>query len=109
MVNGRISPRSYRKYRLTRFFWKRILYNLNAAGMISEIDAVRLKNIGMDSAKIKVLGNAKYDALAALAAPALQEEIVPAGLTRGRMKDFLSRAARMRVKKKLSFMCIRNS
>jgi 3-deoxy-D-manno-octulosonic-acid transferase len=75
MVNGRISPRSYRKYRLTKFFWKIILYNLNAAGMIAEIDAVRLKNIGMDSAKIKVLGNAKYDALAALAAPALQKEI----------------------------------
>jgi 3-deoxy-D-manno-octulosonic-acid transferase len=75
MVNGRVSPRSYRKYRLTSFFWKRILYNLNAAGMIAEIDAVRLKNIGMDSTKIKVLGNAKYDALAALAAPALQEEI----------------------------------
>jgi 3-deoxy-D-manno-octulosonic-acid transferase len=76
MVNGRISPRSYSKYRLTKLFWKIILYNLNAAGMIAEIDAVRFKNIGMDSAKIKVLGNAKYDALAALAAPALQEEIV---------------------------------
>jgi 3-deoxy-D-manno-octulosonic-acid transferase len=75
MVNGRISPRSYRKYRLTRFFWKRILYNLSAAGMIASIDAARLKNIGMDSAKIKVLGNAKYDALAAMASPALQEEI----------------------------------
>jgi 3-deoxy-D-manno-octulosonic-acid transferase len=75
MVNGRISPRSYRKYRLTRFFWKRILYNLNSAGMIAEIDAVRFKSIGMDSAKINVLGNAKYDALAALAAPALQEEM----------------------------------
>jgi 3-deoxy-D-manno-octulosonic-acid transferase len=75
MVNGRISPRSYSKYRLTRLFWKRILYNLNTAGMIAEIDAVRLQNIGMDSAKIKVLGNAKYDALAALAAPALREEI----------------------------------
>jgi 3-deoxy-D-manno-octulosonic-acid transferase len=75
MVNGRISPRSYRKYRLTSFFWKIILYNFNAAGMIAEIDAARLKNIGMDSAKIKVLGNAKYDALAALAAPALQKEI----------------------------------
>jgi 3-deoxy-D-manno-octulosonic-acid transferase len=75
MVNGRISPRSYRKYRLTSFFWKRILYNLNAAGMIAEIDAVRLKNIGMNSAKIKVLGNAKYDALAALATPVLQKEI----------------------------------
>jgi 3-deoxy-D-manno-octulosonic-acid transferase len=43
--------------------------------MITEIDAVRLQNIGMDSIKIKVLGNAKYDALAALAAPALREEI----------------------------------
>jgi 3-deoxy-D-manno-octulosonic-acid transferase len=75
MVNGRISPRSYNKYRLTRLFWKRILYNLNAAGMIAEIDAVRLQNIGMDSTKINVLGNAKYDALAALAAPALREEI----------------------------------
>ena len=75
MVNGRISPRSYNKYRLTRLFWKRILHNVNAAGMIAEIDAVRLQNIGMDSTKIKVLGNAKYDALAALAAPALREEI----------------------------------
>ena len=51
MVNGRISPRSYSKYRLTRFFWKKILNNLNAAGMIAEIDAVRLQNIGMDSRK----------------------------------------------------------
>ena len=75
MVNGRISPRSYNRYRLTRIFWTRILRNLNAAGMIAEIDAVRLKNIGMDSTKINVLGNAKYDALASLAAPALREEI----------------------------------
>ena len=75
MVNGRISPRSYSKYLLTKFFWKKILCNLDSAGMIAEIDAVRLQNIGMDLTKIKVLGNAKYDALAALAAPALREEI----------------------------------
>jgi 3-deoxy-D-manno-octulosonic-acid transferase len=76
MVNGRISPRSYRRYHLTNLFWKRVLNNLDFAGMISGIDAERIRDIGMDSAKIKVLGNAKYDALAALAAPALQEEIV---------------------------------
>ena len=75
MVNGRISPRSYSKYRMTKFFWKIILFNLDAAGMIAGIDAVRLQDIGMDSSKIKVLGNAKYDALAALAEPALREEI----------------------------------
>ncbi|MEN6623638.1 MAG: glycosyltransferase N-terminal domain-containing protein [Smithella sp.] len=75
MVNGRISPRSYGKYRQTKFFWKRILISLDAAGMIAGIDADRLKNIGMDSGKIQILGNAKYDALASMASPQLQEEI----------------------------------
>jgi 3-deoxy-D-manno-octulosonic-acid transferase len=75
MVNGRISPRSFRKYKLTQFFWKRILANLSVAGMIAEIDAERLKTIGMDKGRIQVLGNAKYDALAATAAPELQKEI----------------------------------
>ena len=75
MVNGRISPRSYNKYRLTRCFWKSILANLCAAGMIAEVDASRIKSIGMAKDRIEVLGNAKYDALAAMAAPALQEEI----------------------------------
>jgi 3-deoxy-D-manno-octulosonic-acid transferase len=75
MVNGRISPRSYRRYRLTKFFWRGVLNDLDAAGMISEIDSERLNRIGMDSAKIKVLGNAKYDGLASMVSPALQEEI----------------------------------
>jgi len=75
MVNGRISPRSYRRYRMTRFFWTKVLNNLDAAGMISGIDSERLESIGMDCTKIKVLGNAKYDGLAAMVSPVLQEEI----------------------------------
>jgi 3-deoxy-D-manno-octulosonic-acid transferase len=75
MVNGRLSPRSYKKYRLTKYFWRRVLADLCAAGMIAEIDASRIKNIGMVKDRIEVLGNAKYDALAAMAAPVLQEEI----------------------------------
>ena len=75
MVNGRISPRSYRRYRQTSFFWRKVLNNLDAAGMISVVDAERIRNIGLDSAKIKVLGNAKYDGLAAMVSPALQKEI----------------------------------
>jgi len=43
--------------------------------MISDIDASRMSAIGMDEEKINVLGNAKYDALAAMAAPALQDDI----------------------------------
>lgn len=76
MVNGRISPRSYGKYRLTKFFWQRSLATLSAAAMISRIDAERIKSIGMDSGKIQILGNAKYDALAAMASPPLHKEIM---------------------------------
>lgn len=76
MVNGRISPRSYGKYRLTKFFWKHALSTLSAAGMISRIDAERMQYIGMDAGKIQVLGNAKYDALAAMASPQLHQEIL---------------------------------
>jgi 3-deoxy-D-manno-octulosonic-acid transferase len=75
MVNGRLSPRSYDKYLLTRYFWRRVLADLSAAGMIAQVDAARLKSIGMAQDRIVVLGNAKYDALAAMAEPALQEEI----------------------------------
>jgi 3-deoxy-D-manno-octulosonic-acid transferase len=75
MLNGRISPRSFSKYQKTRFFWRQVLGNIAAAGMISDIDAARLSSIGMDEGRIRVLGNAKYDALAAMAAPALHDDI----------------------------------
>jgi len=65
MVNGRISPRSFRRYRRTRFFWKRIMNMLDMMGAISAIDASRLEALGVEPSRIHVLGNAKYDSLAA--------------------------------------------
>ena len=75
MVNGRISPRSFKRYAITGFFWKGILNAISELGVISEIDAQRLKIIGMLSSKIHVMGNAKYDSLAAKASQEVQEEI----------------------------------
>ncbi len=75
MANGRISPRSFRRYRATRFFWKNVLAALDAAGVISETDAARLAEIGMPRERIHVLGNAKYDGLAARVSPELEREI----------------------------------
>ncbi len=75
MVNGRISPRSFKRYRLTRFFWKRVMNTIDAMGVISELDASRLKALGVESAKIRVRGNAKYDGLAARADDAIKKEI----------------------------------
>jgi len=40
MVNGRISNRSFNKYRRTGFFWRRILQSVDCAAMITQLDAV---------------------------------------------------------------------
>ncbi len=75
MVNGRISPRSFGRYRATRFFWRGILGSLDDAGVISPTDGERLAAIGMPPQRIHVLGNAKYDGLAARVSPELEREI----------------------------------
>jgi 3-deoxy-D-manno-octulosonic-acid transferase len=76
MANCRLSPRSFRRYHLTRFFWKKILLNLDEAGVISATDAARLAALGMPSERIHILGNAKYDGLAARVSPAIEKEII---------------------------------
>ena len=75
MVNGRISPRSFKRYAATRFFWKGILGAIDDIGVISEVDGERLEVIGMPRSRIHVLGNAKYDSLTAKASPELQKEM----------------------------------
>lgn len=79
MVNGRISPRSFRRYRKTRFFWKPVMNMIDTMGVISTIDDSRLKMLGVEPSKIRVLGNAKYDGLAARAEDSLRNEMA-AGL-----------------------------
>jgi len=75
LLNGRISPRSYSKYFLTSFFWRRIFHDFSAAAMISAIDAQRIIKMGMPPDRIYILGNAKYDALAARASDQVRQEI----------------------------------
>ncbi|SEL95168.1 3-deoxy-D-manno-octulosonic-acid transferase [Syntrophus gentianae] len=75
LVNGRISPRSFRRYGRTRFFWKGLLAGLDGLGMISETDARRVLALGALPEKVQVLGNTKYDSLASRTSAPLQEEI----------------------------------
>jgi len=74
--------------------------------MISMVDAERIKDIGLNSAKIKVLGNAKYDGLASMVSPVLQNEIALRFNVREN-ENFLLPAAPMKVRKKLSLVFIR--
>ncbi|MEA3471635.1 MAG: glycosyltransferase N-terminal domain-containing protein, partial [Thermodesulfobacteriota bacterium] len=73
-VNGRLSPRSFRRYGKTRFFWKETLRRIDEIGTISETDARRFEALGADPLRVRVMGNAKYDSLAARADLALREE-----------------------------------
>jgi 3-deoxy-D-manno-octulosonic-acid transferase len=75
MVNGRISPRSFRRYRLSRFFWKLVLAFVDRVGVISPVDGDRILSLGLSPERLEIMGNAKYDGLAAKVSPALEEEI----------------------------------
>ena len=78
MVNGRISPRSFGRYAQTRLFWERVLRGVDKIGVISEVDAERVRAMGAAPEKVQVLGNAKYDGLASRVDPELREEIARA-------------------------------
>lgn len=63
IVNGRISGRAIKRYRMIRPLMREVLGSMNAFSMIQEIDARRLREIGAPPEKIQVNGNAKYDLL----------------------------------------------
>ncbi|MCX7982863.1 MAG: 3-deoxy-D-manno-octulosonic acid transferase [Syntrophales bacterium] len=74
LVNGRISERSFRRYRATKWFWRSFVKVIAAAGMISDQDAKKIEELGVSGEKIHVYGNAKYDALATRVDPSLVRE-----------------------------------
>jgi 3-deoxy-D-manno-octulosonic-acid transferase len=61
IVNGRISETSFRRYQWIRGFVARVLGDLTFALMQSEPDAERIRHLGMDSKKVIVTGNLKFD------------------------------------------------
>jgi 3-deoxy-D-manno-octulosonic-acid transferase len=62
IVNGRLSERSFRRYRLVRRFVKRIVNHLEMALMQTEQDAERMRRLGLASNRVFVSGNVKFDA-----------------------------------------------
>ena len=63
LVNGRLSEKSFRRYRLIGRFIKRVVGCLELALMQSEEDARRIGELGLESARIEVSGNLKFDLL----------------------------------------------
>jgi 3-deoxy-D-manno-octulosonic-acid transferase len=61
LINGRISPRTFRSYRRFRFFARRVFNEMHLCMMQSEIDRDRLLHIGIKEEKVKTVGNLKFD------------------------------------------------
>src|SRR5687767_8928818 len=63
VINGRISSRSYPRYRLIRPFFRRVLADVDRFCMQSEESARRLVDLGADPSRVTVTGSLKFDSL----------------------------------------------
>jgi 3-deoxy-D-manno-octulosonic-acid transferase len=63
MINGRISTRSYPRYKLVRPLFRRVLADVDRFCMQSEESAHRLISLGADPSRVTVTGSLKFDSL----------------------------------------------
>jgi 3-deoxy-D-manno-octulosonic-acid transferase len=70
LVNGRISARSYPRYRLARGFFRRVLADVDRFCMQSDQAARRIVDIGAEADRVSVTGSLKFEALESPAAAA---------------------------------------
>lgn len=63
VVNGRMSPKSFRSYRRFKFFFGRVLSQFSAIGVLSEAEKERYQAVAGRSLRVSVLGNLKFDGL----------------------------------------------
>jgi 3-deoxy-D-manno-octulosonic-acid transferase len=63
LVNGRISSRSYPRYRMAGWFFRPVLAHIDRFCMQSDESARRIIDIGADPAHVSVTGSLKFDSL----------------------------------------------
>jgi 3-deoxy-D-manno-octulosonic-acid transferase len=61
VLNGRVSPQSFKGYKRIKIFMKRVLSHIDYLYMQEKVDAERIINIGADEKKVGIMGNLKFD------------------------------------------------
>jgi 3-deoxy-D-manno-octulosonic-acid transferase len=61
LFNGRISQKSFQRYQLFKFFFKKCLKHISLFLMQTEEDRTRIIEMGGESQKTRVVGNLKFD------------------------------------------------
>ena len=69
VVNGRISGRSFPRYRVIRPFFRRVLADIDRFCVQGEETARRLVSLGADRSRVTITGSLKFDALDATPLP----------------------------------------
>ena len=69
VINGRISSRSFPRYRLIKPFFKRVLADVDRFCVQGEETAARLVALGADRSRMTITGSLKFDALNAAPLP----------------------------------------
>src|SRR5262249_7390384 len=84
IVNGRLSDRSFRRYRLVRRLLARLLREGDLFLLQGESHAERIRALGAPAERVQVTGNLKFDAVEAGRAPERLARLITAGAGRGR-------------------------
>lgn len=74
IVNGRLSDKSFRRYKLVRRFMARVLDCVRLAVMQTEADAGRLRSLGFLPDRVFVSGSLKYDSATITEEPSVTQE-----------------------------------
>ena len=61
IVNGRISDRSYVRYKKLNFYLKNLFKDVDGFYMQSKLDSEKIVKIGADKSRVEILGNLKFD------------------------------------------------
>jgi 3-deoxy-D-manno-octulosonic-acid transferase len=75
LANGRISDRSFPRYRKLKRFFSPILGSIDLLLMGSELDAQRIREIGAPADRVRITGNTKFDAALGVITPDVESEI----------------------------------
>ncbi len=93
LMNGRLSERSYKRYKKMVFFIKRVLRNFTFLCVQDEIYAERFRSLGAAPERIKVIGSFKFDTRPSSAVPAWTETlsgpVIIAGSTHETEEDLI--------------------
>ena len=76
LVNGRLSDRSFERYRRLKSFFGQAFRRIHLLCMQSDEDAQRMVKLGIDAERIRVTGNLKFDQPLHQAAAEEREELI---------------------------------